>query len=62
LAEQQQPALGAYSSGSNAIFAAVAALPWHMLPASLESLSLSGFWGLTPDNIKDLGAAAPLLR
>lgn len=53
-----------YSSGSNAVAAAaaVAALPWQLLPASLESLSLSGFIGVQADNIKAVAAAAPNLR
>lgn len=53
-----------YSSGSNAIAAAaaVAALPWHMLPEHLESLSLSGFVGLQADSVKALGTAVPHLR
>jgi hypothetical protein len=53
-----------YSSGSNALAAAaaVAALPWGLLPASLESLSLSGFTGLEPDSIKGLASNKPHLR
>jgi hypothetical protein len=53
-----------YSSGSNAVAAAVAvaALPWQLLPASLESLSLSGFIGVQAESIKAVAAAAPQLR
>lgn len=52
------------SSGGHAVAAAsaVAALPWHLLPSNLESLSLSGFAGLKADNIKAVAEAAPQLR
>lgn len=50
------------NSSALAIGAAVAALPWHVLPASLESLSLSGFVGITPDNMRALGTVAQKLR
>jgi hypothetical protein len=52
------------SSGGNVVAgaSAVAALPWHLLPSGLESLSLSGFAGLKADNIKAVAEAAPQLR
>lgn len=51
-----------HSSGSHLVAAAVATLPWHKLPSTLQSLSLSGFVGLDAENIQALAGAAPHLR
>lgn len=49
-------------AASAAAATAVAELPWHLLPASLMSLSLSGFVGLQTESIQALASAAPSLR